>query len=346
MKIILPPLLLMFAFAVTPARADIPTARVELRPVAQSHVADATLEAVSSVTVAARVSGRILEMTVDAGDRVRAGEVLARIDVEEAAAALAAARARVAEVDAALLNARAGHARALELFARGFVSQAALDQASLVLNAAQAQAQAARAERDRMRAALDYGVIVAPQDGVVATRHAEAGEMARPGMPLVTLFDPGALRAVVDLPQAVAGADAAGLAQASVELPASARRVVAARVTVLPAADTRTHTVRVRVDLPVGLTGVMPGQYARVLFTTGQQAAIRVPVAAIVRRSEITAVYVVDARLGFVLRQVRVGSADPDGSVEVLAGLAGGEDIALDPVAAGIAARAARTAAQ
>lgn len=346
MKTTLPSLLLVFGFAITAAHAEIPTARVELRPVAQTHVFDATLEAVSAATVAARVSGRILDMVVDAGDRVRAGEALARIDVEEAAAARAAAQARVAEADAALLNARAGHARAVELFARKFVSQAALDQASLVLDAAQARAQAARAERDRAVTALDYGVIVAPQSGVVATRHAEAGEMAQPGMPLVTLFDPDALRALVDVPQAVLNGDATAVASASVELPASARRVPAARITVLPAADPRTHTVRVRVDLPRGLAGAMPGEYARVHFTTGQQPAIRVPAAAIVRRAEITAVYVVDARLGFVLRQVRVGSADPDGSVEVLAGLAGGEDVALDPAAAGIVAQAARSVAR
>lgn len=339
-------LLLTLALAVTPVCADIPITRVELRPVAETYVADATLEAVNRSTVAARVSGRILEMTVDAGDRVRSGEVLARIDVAEAAQMLTSAKARVAEADAALLNARAAHTRTLELFTRKFVSQAALDQASLGLDATQAQVQAARAERDRAATVLDYGVIVAPHNGVVALRHAEVGEMAQPGMALVTLFDPNALRAVVDMPQTRLGANATDVAHASVELPDSASRIAATRVTVLPAADARTHTVRVRVDLPSGLAGVVPGQYARVHFTTGQHSAIRVPSAAIVRRSEITAVYVVDARLAFSLRQIRTGSTYPDGTVEVLAGLVGGEDIALDPAAASIAAHAAHTAAQ
>ena len=270
---------------------------------------------------------------------------MGRIDADEARQSLAAAQARVAEADAALLNARGAQARAQSLFARKFVSQAALDQATLTLDAAQAQGRAARAERDRAATALDYGVIVAPQDGVVAERHAETGEMAQPGMPLLTLFDPDALRAVVDVPQSRLGADVAA-SVASVELPGSGRYVSATRVTVLPAADARTHTVRVRVDLPHGLPGVVPGQYARVHFTTGQHAAIRVPAAAIVRRSELTAVYVVDTRLAFSLRQIRVGAVHADGTVDVLAGLTGGEDIALDPVAAGIAAHAARAAAQ
>lgn len=339
-------LFLLFTVAATPVRADIPIQRVEPRPVVVTHVADATLEAVSRATVAARVPGRIVGMEVDAGDEVRAGEVLARIDSDEARQALAAALARVAEADAALRNAEAAHVRARDLFARRFVSQAALDQATLTLDAARARGQAARAERDRAATALDYGVIVAPRDGIVATRHAEAGEMAQPGMPLLTLFDPRALRAVVDVPLARLGADASDSLEASVELPDSGRSIAATRVTVLPAADARTHTVRVRVDLPPGLTGVLPGQYARVHFTTGRHAAIRVPVEAIVRRSELTAVYVVDARLAFSLRQIRVGAVQADGSVEVLAGLTGGEDIALDPVAAGIAAHAARAAAR
>jgi RND family efflux transporter MFP subunit len=337
-------LLLTFALAMPPVLADIQTQRVEPRPVVVTHVADATLEAISHSTVAARVAGRITGMEVDAGDRVQAGEVLARIDTDEARQALAGARARVTEADAALRNARAAHVRTRDLFARRFVSQAALDQASLALDAAQAQVQFARAERDRIATTLDYGVIVAPQDGVVAMRHAEAGEMAQPGMPLLSLFDPHALRAVVDVPLARLGGNAAAGLDAIVELPGSGRSVAATQVTVLPAADARTHTVRVRVDLPPGFAGVIPGQYARVHFTTGHSMAIRVPAAAIVRRSELTAVYVVDARLAFSLRQIRVGATHADGSIEVLAGLSGGEEIALDPVAAGIAAHAARAA--
>jgi hypothetical protein len=106
--------------------------------------------------------------------------------------------------------------------------------------------------------------------------------------------------------------------------------------------------VRVRVDLPAGTDGVLPGSFARVHFfsadTAGQAALVLVPAAAVLRRGELTAVYVADAQGGFALRQIRAGQAvGPQGEIEVLAGLAGGEMVALDPVQAGIAARVARS---
>jgi len=118
----------------------------------------------------------------------------------------------------------------------------------------------------------------------------------------------------------------------------------AAAIIALPAADPRTHTVRVRVDLPANVEGLVPGMFARVHFTTGEGSRIALPASAILRRGELTGVYVAGGKGGFSLRQIRAGEALADGSVEVLAGLAGGEEVALDPVQAGLAARAAQTA--
>lgn len=328
------------------ASADVPTVRVEARPTAIVHVAEATLEAVNQATVASRVPGRIIELPVDAGDRVANGDVVLRIDAAEAEQGLAAADATVAQAQASLANARAEHDRARSLLARNFVSQSAVDQARTALLAAEAQLRAARAGRAQASTARAYTTIASPMSGVVSMRHVEAGEMALPGMPLLSIFDPAAMRAVVDVPQSRLGGLAAGALRASVELPDSNRMIDATRVTVLPAADARTHTLRVRVDLPADLGDVVPGSFARVHFTTGQTALVRVPIEAVVRRSELTGVYVVDERNAFSLRQIRTGPVHPDGTVEVLAGLIGGEEIALDPVAAGIVARAARAAAR
>lgn len=328
------------------AIADVPTVRVESRPAAIVHVAEATLEAVNQATVASRVPGRIVELPVDAGDRVARGDVVLRIDAAEAEQGLAAADAAVAQAQASLANARAEHDRARSLLARNFVSQSAVDQARTALLAAEAQLRAARAGRAQASTAQAYTTIESPMSGVVSMRHVEVGEMALPGTSLLTIFDPAAMRAVADVPQSRLASLAPGALRASVELPDSGRSVEATRVSVLPAADARTHTLRVRIDLPADLGEVVPGSFARVHFTTGQAAMIRVPVEAVVRRSEITGVYVVDERNAFSLRQIRTGPVHADGTVEVLAGLTGGEEIALDPVAAGIVARAARAAAR
>ncbi len=323
------------------ALADVPTVAVEARPVSVTHAAEATLEAVHQVTVAARVPGRIVELRVDAGDLVRRGDLLARIDAAEADQAVAGAQAAVAQAEAQLARTRLDYERARSLRERDFVSASAVDQARAALLAAEAQVRAARAGQGQAAVVLGYTAIEAPLAGIVAARHAESGEMAQPGRALVTLFDPAAMRAVVDVPQQRLAGIAAERLRAHVELPESGRWSEAAGLTVLPAADARTHSVRVRVDLPEGVEGVKPGTFARVHFVTGEAVRMVVPGAAVLRRGELTGVYVADGRGSFALRQIRVGMPRPDGTVEVLAGLRSGEEVALDPVQAGVFARAA-----
>src|SRR5690606_19407100 len=123
----------------------------------------------------------------------------------------------------------------------------------------------------------------------------------------------------------------------------------------------RTHTVRVRVELPAGTADVLPGSFARVHFQGPPAAAsagpsgmssaasaagsIVIPTAAVLRRGELTAVYAADGEGGFTLRQIRLGRTLPgDDAVEVLSGLKGDETLALDPVQAGIQARTAAAA--
>ncbi len=108
----------------------------------------------------------------------------------------------------------------------------------------------------------------------------------------------------------------------------------------MPMADARTHTTRVRLDLPA-VDGLLPGQYARARFVTGSTRALVIPATAVLRRGEVTAVYVVDAQGRVLLRQIRTGDAAGADRVEILSGLAGGERIALNPVQAGMASGAA-----
>ena len=355
-----------------PGHAEVPTVRIESRASVPFVVAEATIEAVQQSTLAAQMPGRILALAVDAGDRVSKGQVLVRIDPAEAAAAVAAAEAGIAQAQTGLANARAEYARARSLVERKFLSQSALDGARTQFEAAEAQLRAARAQREQVATVRGYAEVASPLDGVVAARHIEAGEMAQPGRNLLTIYDPAQMRAVVDLaPQRLAELGSGPL-RASVELPASGRTIEAIAVTVLPAADARTHTVRVRVELPAGTADVLPGSFARVHFQgppaaasagfdvssaasgaspSGTPAAASAagpivnPAAAVLRRGELTAVYAADGEGGFTLRQIRLGRTLPgDDAVEVLSGLTGDETLALDPVQAGIQARTAAAA--
>ena len=321
-----------------PALANAPSlaaAAVEVREVELTYTAEAVVEAVRQSTVSAQIAGRIVDLRFDVGDFVKKGEVIVRIDERAASQAVAASEAQVREAEAALRQARAEFERAKQLVAQKFLSQAALDRAEADYKAAQARVTALLAGAGQAQTERSFATVVAPYSGVVSARHVELGEMATPGKPLMTGFNPGTLRVTATVPQAQVGAIQAG-AKARIEVPSSATWVEATGLTVIPTADPRTHTTQVRLALPADVRGIYPGIYARAHFVTGRAAALLVPRAAVVQRSELTAVYVLDEAGRPRLRQIRLGTAGDEQAVEVLAGLRPGERVALDPVKAGM----------
>jgi RND family efflux transporter MFP subunit len=315
------------------------SAAVEVREVALTYSAEAVVEAVRQSTVAAQISGRVVDIRFDVGDFVKKGEVIVRIDERAVTQAQEASEAQVREAQAALGNARASYERSRQLLAQKFISQAALDQAEAAYKAAQARVTALLAGAGQAATERSFATVVAPYSGVVAERHIELGEMASPGRPLMTGFDPSTLRVVATVPQAQV-ASIRALGKARIEVPSLGRWVDVKRITVVPAADPRTHTTRVRLDLPGDVRGIYPGVYARAHFAVGAAPKLLVPRAAVIRRSELTAVYVLGDDGRPLLRQVRLGAAGDERSVEVLAGLKPGERVALDPVKAGMSAPA------
>ena len=331
-------LALLAASAAAAAQPALDVIKVAPRPVAQTVAVEATVEAVKQATLGSQVAGRIVELPVKAGDPVRAGQVLARIDARAADAAVAASRSQLAEAEANLANAKRVHERNKALAAQKFVSQAAVDQSESAYEAALAQVEAVRANAGSAAVARDWTTIVAPYAGVVGETLAEMGDMATPGKPIVTVFDPREMRAVASVPQATLAK--AKLDGARVDLPALATTLTPVRATVVPLADARSHTSRVRFDLPPA-EGLVPGQYARVRLPVGVATMLAVPASALLRRGEVTGVYVIDDKGAPRLRQVRTGEPVGDDEIEILAGLAAGETIAANPVAAGL-----RTAAR
>lgn len=328
---ILPPrsLLVLLAVAGT-AFAQADSVTLELREVALTYPAEAVVEAVRQATVAAQVQGRVIEVRADAGQRVQKGQLLMRIDAREATEGAAGAQAQ-------LIQAKASYERTRNLHAQKFVSAAALDKAEADLKAAQAVAGASGAT-------VSHATVTAPIAGIVAQRHAELGEMASPGKPLITVYDPKGLRVIASIPQyKLAEVRRGGTAR--LEFPETGRWVDATRVEVLPTADVRSHTVTARLYLPddPGVAGgVIPGMAVRAHFVTGAGKRLTVPPKAVLRRGEVTGVYVLDAQGVPRLRQVRLGETLGNGELEVLAGLSAGERVSLTPVRAGMQLKQAK----
>jgi RND family efflux transporter MFP subunit len=246
----------------------------------------------------------------------------------QAQAALTAARARDQQ-------ARAQYERIRDMYERKVVARVTYDEAVTARDAATAGIDSARAALASAREGVAYTELRAPYDGIVTAKRVQAGEFVAPGTPLLTVAAVGKLRVVAEVPQSIA-AQVRSLSQARVYL--GGQDIEGRGVTVYPSAAPGSSTFGARVELPADVEGVAPGMYAKVGFVTGEMQRTLLPRSAIVERSELRAVYVVhaDGRVG--LRQVRLGRTVDD-RVEVIAGLARGERVAIDPAAAGVASR-------
>lgn len=319
--------------------APAPLASVPVQSSAAGATAgfDGVVEAVRQTVVAAQVPGAVVALAVQAGDRVKAGQLLLRQDARAANQNSAASAAQVQAARAALNVATREYERQRQLYQKRYISQGALERAEAQFNATSAQLKAQMAQASAASIESGFAVVRAPYAGVVAEVPVTLGDMAMPGTPLVTLYDPAALRVTAPVPQSALAGVAPGQ-PVKLELPGLAPQqqwLERARVQVLPTIDAATHSAQVRVDLPAGLAGVAPGMFARVWLPTraGAGARLYVPATAVVRRAEMTGLYVLDPQGRPILRQVRLGRAS-GAQVEVLAGVAAGERVAADPQAA------------
>jgi RND family efflux transporter MFP subunit len=305
------------------------TLEVTARQLPRERLLHGTIEAVNQGTVAAQTSGRVAEVLYDVNDFVPAGAVIVRLRATEQRSGLAQADAAVREATAREAEAQTRYQRIADMYARKVVARAMLDEATATRDAAVARLAAAKAGVESAREGVAYTEVRAPYAGVVTRRHVQVGETVAPGTPLVSGLSLQYLRVVVDVPQS-AVEKVRSIRKAAVYV--GGRRIEASRITIFPEASTPSNTFRARLDLPENATDLYPGMFVRVGFVVGEDARILVPASTLVERSEVTAVYVVgDGRVS--LRQIRPGRRIDD-EVEVLAGLAAGERVAVDPAAA------------
>lgn len=313
------------------AEVPFPTAEARYEAAPRERVFDGTVEAVNRATVSAQTSGRVAEILYDVNDFVEAGAPIMRFTSVEQQAALRQARAALEEAEARFEEAEQERERVASMFRNETVSRARFEQAQANRDAAAARLESARSAVSAAEEQLAYTEVRAPYAGIVSARHVEVGELVSPGQPLMSGLSLESLRVNVDVPQSMFE-PIRDIGKAYVYT--DDERIEAAGLTFFPVADPATNTFRARVDLPEGSARLFPGMFVKVGFVVGETRRLLVPSDAIVRRGELTAIYVA-GETRVALRQVRVGRRYGD-DVEVLAGLDAGEDVALDPVAAGI----------
>lgn len=279
-------------------------------------------------TLSFRVGGKLVRRSVDAGQRVKAGTELARLDPQDNALNVQAAQAQIAQVEANLTLARNELDRARSLYERSFISKSVVDQREAQVRAAEAQLKSARAQAAISGNQAGYTVLRADQDGVISAVQAEAGQVVAAGQTVMRLARDGDREVAISLPEG--GIDAVRkTGAATVTLWALPGRTLKGHVReISPIADPATRTWAARIALDGPLDGIDLGMTATVRFAQGGVAGRQVPLAAIFQKGEQAAVWVVDANKRVHLLPVTV-SLYAETTATISSGLNGGERIVV-----------------
>lgn len=332
----------------TEAPIPVAVATVAMADIAGTFEAGGVVQARTTATVMARILAPVREVRVAPGDRVRAGQVLIVLDGRDLgaqarsarAAALAAGQSATAAAseqhaaEAALVLARATYERIAGLHAKRSATAQELDDATGARRAAEARAagaaaraQAAVSSAEGARAAgeaagttASFASITAPFDGVVTEKMVEPGNMAAPGTPLIRLEDTRGFRLDVRVDESRIGQISLGAA-VPVSLDSGtggAPTSVSGKVAEISrAVDADARAFLVKIALP-DATGLRSGAFGRAHFSARTRRALTVPAGALVRRGQMTSVFVVENGIA----RVRLVNAS---GTEVLAGLSEGE---------------------
>ncbi|MES2467060.1 MAG: efflux RND transporter periplasmic adaptor subunit [Verrucomicrobiota bacterium] len=261
--------------------------------------------------VEAKVSGRILEYLATPGAMVKAGDLLARLDVQEI-------QAKVDQAKALLDQAQRDFARQQQLAASNATTRQETD-------AANARLKVAAAGVSEAETMMGYARVTAPFDGVVTRKLADVGDLAMPGKPLLEIEAPTALRFEADLPEAILDRIKMG-ATMPVKVASVTAPLEAIVSEIAPVADPVSRTFQVKLDLPAA-EGLRTGQFGRVAVPVAETQLLLVPPDAVMKRGQMELVFVAKEGIA-ALRLVKTGKVLAAG-VEVLSGLEAGEAVVI-----------------
>ena len=269
------------------------------------------IEAETVVSLSFRVGGRMIQRPVHVGDRVKAGQVVARLEPEPAENELRSARANLAAAQSLLTKTRNEFNRQDELLRGGWTTRVRHDQALHAMQAAQAQMDAARAQLATAEDNLSYTELVADAAGHVTKVGAEPGEVVPAGRMIVQLAREGGRDAVFDVPaRVIQGAPYDPLVHVVLASNPAIRATGRVRE-VAPQADPVTRTFRVRVGLDNPPEAMRLGSTVTGTITQEGAAAIAIPASALTRAQGQPAVWIVDPKANTVsLRPINVASYD------------------------------------
>lgn len=322
---------------VRPEVTGVELQQVQITIVPESYETTGTVVPKSSSTVSSRVMGTVTSLLVREGDKVKAGQLLLTTDDRalrekvrtadeahnEAIHALEAARN---QEDLAVRT----YERYRKLYEGKAITTQEMDNVANRANQAghgveQAQAMVKRTEssRDEAKIFLGFSRITSSIDGIVTGKMTDLGSMASPGVPLLQLEDRASRLVEASFEERMLDSVEEGM-KVQVRVPSNADETAGRIVEVVPTVDPRTRTFVIKIEVPG--VDLRSGQYGSVRFKSGTRDLLLVPVSAVVKRGQLTGVFLVDSNDHVIYRLIRVGRHYGE-MVEVLSGLTAGDTI-------------------
>lgn len=295
-------------------KQDVRVLTIEAKPHVASEEVVATVNPKLRSVIGSNVGGRIDKMLVTPGQKVKAGDLLAELDVREI-------RAKLDQATPVREQAEKDLRRFADLLTKRVITQQEFE-------AADSKARVARAAVVEAETMLGYAKVTAPFDGIITRKLADVGDLATPGKPLVEMEDPAALRLEAAVPEAIVDRISLG-SKLGVRIGSNELEGVVREIS--PAADPNSRTLLVKLDLPTA-PGLRTGQFGRVAVPVAETSVLRVPASAVIRRGQMEMVFIRDgdhARLRIVKTGKPVG-----GEIEIVSGVNTGEEVVTENAAA------------
>jgi RND family efflux transporter MFP subunit len=286
-----------------------------------------TVQPQFKTTVSARITANVVELPVSAGQHVRSGDMLVRLDDRDLRAKKQQAQEALRRAEATRDLAQSDYTRDKALFEKAVIPKSEFDETTLRLKTSTADVAAYQQAEHDAEFAFGYAAIRSPYDAIVVDKLSDVGDMATSGKPLLTLYESGKLWLEAAVPEEQAGALRIGKTY-EIQLDSLNKQMHGRLVEIVPSADSSSRTITARVALPF-TQNVFPGLFGRMTIPVGEHARIMIPQLAVLHVGQLAMVGVDEAGV-LRRRSVQVGRIIGD-QVEILSGLAAGEKVSLAP---------------
>ena len=308
-----------------PLSFELPVVKVEIIEIPRLYTIPGSVKSDERIEVSSRISGYIQKLTVHEGDAIKKGALLVEIDPTDVEGAIRRAQAALSSAKTALSDAERDVARLSRLKKKGVVSNEIVRKARVTRDVAKSKMADAQAALDTALAGRRYASVKSPINGIVVARNKQVGDLATPGMPILTIESRTRLLFKTSVAESRIRHIHKGK-KVSVEIDALDQATIKGVVLrVIPSGDPVTRRYDVEVALPSSIKA-FPGMFGRVHFVIGSDKSLVVSNKAIVERGGLHGVFVVDKANKARFRWLRTGREFSNG-LEVKAGLEGGETV-------------------